>query len=211
MAGKITDYAAATTGAATDLMEVATDIGGTPTSKKISLLNLINSLVGIVTTKLGLAVGGTNANLSATGAATHFLAQASAGAAVTVRALVAADIPGQASDDAHRAASANVHGLAASVNVLGERNGAGRVIQVGKFNLVWAGGAQSTDTTITYPVAFASILSFVATCRDNVAVACVVLRGIPGTSTVVVAGVDVASASRTGTEDECYYIAEGTI
>lgn len=43
--------------------------------------------------KLGLAAGGTNADLSATGGATHFLRQASAGAAVTVGAIATTDLP----------------------------------------------------------------------------------------------------------------------
>lgn len=43
--------------------------------------------------KLGLAAGGTNADLSATGGATHVLRQASAGAAVTVGALGLSDLP----------------------------------------------------------------------------------------------------------------------
>ena len=41
----------------------------------------------------GLAYGGTNADLSATGGATHFLRQASAGANVTVGAIGAGDVP----------------------------------------------------------------------------------------------------------------------
>ena len=45
------------------------------------------------TNKLGLAAGGSNADLSATGGATHFLRQASTGAAVTVGAIGASDLP----------------------------------------------------------------------------------------------------------------------
>lgn len=44
-------------------------------------------------TKIGLAYGGTNADLSASGGANQFLKQSSAGAAITVGALVAGDIP----------------------------------------------------------------------------------------------------------------------
>lgn len=44
-------------------------------------------------TKIGLAYGGTNADLSATGGANQFLKQSSSGAAITVGALVAGDIP----------------------------------------------------------------------------------------------------------------------
>ncbi len=143
MAGKITDYAAATTGAATDLMEVATDIGGTPTSKKISLLNLINSLFGLATTKLGLALGGTNADLSATGAATHFLAQASAGAAVTVRAIAGTDL-----------------GLPASVNVLGNHSAAGEFVQRGSIASATTDGAftaaKAKAVAVTFAVAFSA-------------------------------------------------------
>src|SRR6185369_7843196 len=43
--------------------------------------------------KVGLAYGGTNADLSATGGAGQFLKQSSAGAAITVGALSAGDIP----------------------------------------------------------------------------------------------------------------------
>lgn len=42
---------------------------------------------------LGVTYGGTGANLSATGGATHFLRQASAGAAITVGAIAASDLP----------------------------------------------------------------------------------------------------------------------
>ncbi len=89
---KVTQDPAATTVLGTDLASIVTDPGGTPTSKKITFLNLINSLVGIVTTKLGLAVGGTNADLSASGSATAVLAQA-ADHSISARALVAADLP----------------------------------------------------------------------------------------------------------------------
>lgn len=47
-------------------------------------------------TKIGLAYGGTNADLSATGGASQVLKQASAGAAVTVGQLAASDISGVA-------------------------------------------------------------------------------------------------------------------
>lgn len=54
----------------------------------------IPDLSGAIITSglLALARGGTNADLSATGAATHFLRQTSAGAAITVGAISAADL-----------------------------------------------------------------------------------------------------------------------
>lgn len=52
-----------------------------------------HSAANITSGLLALARGGTNADLSATGGATHFLRQASAGAAVTVGAIAATDLP----------------------------------------------------------------------------------------------------------------------
>jgi hypothetical protein len=46
---KVSGDPAATTVLGTDLASIVTDPGGTPTSKKITFLNLINSLVSIVT------------------------------------------------------------------------------------------------------------------------------------------------------------------
>jgi hypothetical protein len=63
-----------------------------------NVLSLIQSSIALAASQitsglLALARGGTNADLSATGGATHFLRQASAGAAVTVGAIGASDLP----------------------------------------------------------------------------------------------------------------------
>lgn len=60
--------------------------------------------------KLGLAAGGTNADLSATGGATHFLRQASAGAAVTVGAIATTDLPTTLQPDTFSGGSFQVTG-----------------------------------------------------------------------------------------------------
>lgn len=64
--------------------------------------------------------------------------------------------------DTHIAASANVHGLPASVNVLGNRNAAAEFIQHGAATTAntteTAGNVNSSDNdaAVTYPVAFGS-------------------------------------------------------
>ncbi len=86
-------------------------------TKKITALNLVNSLFGFVTTKLGLAVGGTNADLSSVAINRVFASPASGAAgAMAARALVAADIPALAYEASgaiatHAALATGVHGL----------------------------------------------------------------------------------------------------
>lgn len=56
-------------------------------------------------TKIGLAYGGTNADLSATGGANQFLKQSSSGAAITVGTLVSGDVPNNAANTSGSAGS----------------------------------------------------------------------------------------------------------
>ena len=91
--GPLSGRPAATSVVAADLVGVTVDVGTTPASKKITLLNFINSLVGLVTTKLGLAVGGTNVDLSGSGSATAFLAQA-VDHVISARNILEADLAG---------------------------------------------------------------------------------------------------------------------
>lgn len=70
-------------------------IGGTtPGAATVTTLNTTTIASGAWNgTKIGLLYGGTNADLTATGGANQFLKQTSVGAAVTVAAIVAADLP----------------------------------------------------------------------------------------------------------------------
>jgi hypothetical protein len=66
----------------------------TPAFRALDPLDIPNLAASkIASGQLALARGGTNADLSATGGANQFLKQSSAGAAITVGALVAGDIP----------------------------------------------------------------------------------------------------------------------
>lgn len=69
--------------------------GSSPPFAISDITNLQTALDGKepTITTLDLDKGGTNADLSATGGATHFLRQASAGAAVTVGAIAYTDLP----------------------------------------------------------------------------------------------------------------------
>lgn len=71
------------------------------------------------------------------------------------------EVPTGAAVYAHTNASANVHGLPANVNVLGNRNAAGQFVQHGTGSSTTAGSAvsvfrASANTTFTFPVAFSS-------------------------------------------------------
>lgn len=72
----------------------------------------------------------------------------------------------------HIAASAAVHGLGASVNVLGNRNAAGEFVERGTdtggtVNSAMTIAEFSNDKAVTFPVAFASAPVVVATCTDE--------------------------------------------
>jgi len=71
-----------------DDTNVTLTLGGTPTGALITSTSMTLGWTGT----LGLARGGTNADLSATGAAGKYLKQASAGAAITVTSITAAEI-----------------------------------------------------------------------------------------------------------------------
>jgi hypothetical protein len=74
-------------------------------------------------------------------------------------------------DAAHIAASAAVHGLPASVNVLGNRSAAGEFVQ--RSSVI--GGDQNTyptfsscaEVTVTFPVAFSALATIQAGCLDD--------------------------------------------
>lgn len=66
--------------------------GNVPTSSGQILVSQSGNLTALWTDKLGLAHGGTNADLSATGGTSFFLKQSSVGAAITVSAFSASDI-----------------------------------------------------------------------------------------------------------------------
>lgn len=72
----------------TDDTNVTLALGGTPASALLRAVSLTLGWTGL----LGLARGGTNADLSATGGTGQYLKQASAGAAVTVGTIPASDI-----------------------------------------------------------------------------------------------------------------------
>lgn len=71
-----------------------------------------------------------------------------------------------AADASHASASANVHGLPASVNALGDRSASGRYVQSGSVNtnatgiaagIGGSGGYSNTrQTTVTFPSAFST-------------------------------------------------------
>lgn len=73
--------------------------------------------------------------------------------------------------DSHSAASANVHGLPASVNVLGNRNASGEFIQRGNGTANSALGSYTINSfrtiIVTFPVAFAAIPRVFVTGRNN--------------------------------------------
>ncbi len=89
------------------------DLAGSIAASKLVGTDIAS--VGTITTgtwngiKIGLAYGGTNADLSATGGASQVLKQASTGAAVTVGQLACADISNAANSCSTTAASANTN------------------------------------------------------------------------------------------------------
>lgn len=96
-----------------DDTNVTLTLGGTPTSALLVAASITAGWTG----QLGLSRGGTNANLSATGGTSQYLKQASAGAAITVGAIAAADLPGSFNGFANPSASAGataVNGSAAT-------------------------------------------------------------------------------------------------
>lgn len=73
---------------------------------------------------------------------------------------------------AHIAASAAVHGLPASVNVLGNRSAAGEFVQRGSDTVVGTGSALGTIyyhlKTVTFPVAFSAVTVVLAAATSGV-------------------------------------------
>jgi len=63
--------------------------------------------------------------------------------------------------DGHINASANVHGLPASVNAFGNRDGAGRFMQSGFSYITGNGSDTYADKAVTFPVAFTTLHAIV--------------------------------------------------
>jgi len=127
------------TGAAltkTDDTNVTLTLGGTPGSALLRAASLTLGWTG----QLGLARGGTNANLSATGGASQVLRQSSAGAAVTVSQLSTTDISNLVSST-YTPTLTNVANLSASTAY------ACQYIRVG--SMVWIAGTVDVDPTLT--------------------------------------------------------------
>lgn len=96
-AAKVLTFSNTLTFTGTDGSSVAFGTGGTVVYSNVTTLSSLISIGTIGTgiwqaTKVGLAFGGTNADLSATGGASQVLKQVSPGAAVTVARLACADL-----------------------------------------------------------------------------------------------------------------------
>ena len=115
--------------------------------------------------------------------------------------------------NAHIAASANVHGLPASVNVLGNRNAAGEFIQHGVHgglaHNVGPASVYRNNATLTFPVAFSATPIVVQGSKETGTAAddwgWMAFRGITTTQVEIQAYAD----ANTGTH-VCAYIALGT-
>lgn len=70
-------------------------------------------------------------------------------------------------NNAHSLASAAVHGLPASANVLGNRNAAGEFIQRGTATLIVLSGTSAKQLVITFPVAFSSLGGILITADEG--------------------------------------------
>lgn len=75
-----------------DIVLTSTTLGSTVVNSSLTSVGTITSGAWNSSTKIGLAYGGTNADLSATGGTGHVLKQESAGAAITVGAIAAGDL-----------------------------------------------------------------------------------------------------------------------
>lgn len=91
---------------------------GAPTWETLVAGDIPSLAASVITSgQVALARGGTNADLSATGGTSQYLKQASAGAAITVGTIAAADLPGSFNGFANPSASAGataVNGSAAT-------------------------------------------------------------------------------------------------
>jgi hypothetical protein len=164
----------------TDFNEAAQDAVGTILTDSTSIDFTYNdaantiSAVALFGTGAGTVAQGNDARLSdtriptdgtvtdakvATGAAIAWAKVSKTGA---VASEVGAATAAQGTNSAnHIAASANVHGLPASVNVLGNRNAAGEFIQHGSATVAGSSLAISLSNyrtqAVTFPVAFATV------------------------------------------------------
>jgi hypothetical protein len=179
---------AATYGSATQVSEITVDAKGRITSALNRAIALAAS--AITSGLLGLARGGTNADLSATGGSGQYVKQSSAGAALTVGTIASGDLPSTADTNARVGVRKNSAGSTFTRRRLNLIEGSNVTITVADDS-----GDEEVDVTIAGTAGAPTTAKYLTTAADGTLSAEVVIPGLAGS-------VDVQGTFGAGTARE---------